>query len=144
MGSRAQSSQTQSQTTTQTDNRVGASDNAIVGQGNARIGSTETKLSAGGNLSIQSIDPDTIAGAFGLSDTVVNRLADLAGQSTQGAQNLAERLSSQTTGAIERIGSGFGQQITDLATAKSGGISQNLMILIALAIGAALFLFRRK
>ena len=144
MGSSARSTQQQIQKTTQTDNRVGASDNAIVGQGQARIGSTETSINAGGNLTVSSIDPETIKGAFGLTDTVVNQLANLAGKTQQEAGNLAERLSSQTTGVVERIGSGFGQQISDLATVKSGGISQNLLLLIALVVGGAFFFFRRK
>lgn len=145
MGSRARSTQSQSQTTTQTDNRIGASDNAIVGTHGARIGSTETSLSAGRDLTVQSLDPETIQGAFGLSETVVNQLSNLAGGTVQGSQNLIEKISGSTSGALERISSGFGSQISDLAVQKaSGGLNTNLVIMLVLAALAALFIWKKK
>lgn len=145
MGSRSTSTQKQSQTTTQVDRRIGASDNAVVAAENARIASPETNVSAGRDLTVQSLDPETIQGAFGLTDTVVNQLADLANNSVVGGQNLAEKLSSSATGTLERVTSGFGNQLSDLATQKaSGGLNTNLIVILIMAALAGLFLWKRK
>lgn len=143
MGSKSSQSQRTSQETTQIDNRVGASDNAIVGQGQARIGSTE--VSAGRDLTVTSIDPETIQGAFGLSGKVVDSLTELSGGAIRDAQNTVERVAGSTGGILERVSSGFGQQISDLATQKaSGGLNTNLVIALAVMGLIALFIFKKK
>lgn len=143
--SSAKSTQQQIETTTQVDNRIGASDQAVVGTHGARIGSTETSLSAGGDLLVQSLDPETIQGAFGLTDTVVNQLSGLANTAVVGGQNLAEKLSSSASGTLERVTSGFGNQLSDLAVQKaSGGLNSNLVIMLALAALGALFIWKKK
>jgi LPXTG-motif cell wall-anchored protein len=149
MGSKSKSSQSQSQSTVQTDNRIGASDNAIVGTSGARIGSTETTLSAGGDLSISSLDPETIKGAFGLTDNVVNKLSELTGNATRDSQNLVERIAGETTGAIERLSGDFGRQVGSLGlTQATGGAAQSnkiiLAILAVLGLLGGLFLWKRK
>ena len=149
MGSHASSEQSQSQTTTQIDRRIGASDNAVVAAEGSRVGGSDTTLRAGRDLTIQSIDPQTIAGAFGLSETVVNKLADLAGETVQGGQNLAERLSGQTTATVERITDSYGRQVKDLAdTQLTGGTNQFSKLLVygmvAVSILAGIFLWKRR
>ena len=142
-GSRSSSTQQQIQTTTQVDRRIGASENAIVAAENARIGSPE--ISAGRDLTVQSLDPETIKGAFDLSDNVVNQLSALANTSVVGGQNLAEKLSSSASGTLERITSGFGNQLSDLATQKaSGGLNANLVIMLIVGGLIGLFIWRKK
>lgn len=147
MGSKARSSQDSTQQTTQTDNRIGASDNAIVGTYGAKIGSTETTIDAGRDITVNSLDPNTIAGAFGLTEAVTNRLADIVGQTVQGGQNLAERISGQTTGSIERISDAFGRQVSGLATTQTtGGTNQFTKIVLAVIVAAVVifYVMRRK
>jgi LPXTG-motif cell wall-anchored protein len=149
MGSSSRSSQTQAQSTVQTDRRIGASDNAIVAAEGSRIGSPNTSVSAGRDLTVQTLDPETIAGAFGLSETVVEKLSALAGETVQGGQNLAERISGQTTAVVERLSDSFGRQVSDLATTQvTGGASQfsKLLVigLVAVSILVGIFLWKRR
>lgn len=146
MGSRSSANQTQSQQTIQTDRRAAASDNAIVATEGARIGSSETNISGGRDVTIQSLDPETIKGAFGLSQSVVDQLSALAGGAVRDSQNTVERVAGSTAGTLERVASGFGQQVSDLALAKeTGGLSQ-ITKFIPWIIGAilAFLYFNRK
>jgi hypothetical protein len=77
MGSRAATQSTQSQTTIQTDRRVGASNNANVAtEGSVAVSNGSTLVR--GNQTINSIDAKTISEALGLSRDVAESFADLA------------------------------------------------------------------
>jgi len=81
--SSAKQSADYTQTTTQVDKRIGASDSAVVLQGGGTaVGSGGTNIQSGGNLTIESLDADVIAESLGLSRDVAEQIANFAIQTS--------------------------------------------------------------
>lgn len=96
MGSSAKQSQTQSQSTTQTDNRIGAADSGVVAQGGSvvlRDGSQQTNLGAGASVTTtyNSLDPETVAQSLGISRDIARDAANLAGYSVSESSDVSRR-----------------------------------------------------
>jgi hypothetical protein len=130
------SSNSSSSTTSTSDNRVGASDQAVVSQGQSnQTGGTQLRVSSGGHLDIQNTDADVVAAALKTVEDVVRNQSDLQANVATAGQNAL---------------SAANQSIADLAQTKSTGGDSNAQrtIVIALiifgALGAAFFFFTRK
>lgn len=103
--SKATQQANQTQTTTQTDSRIGASDSAVAlrGDGTA-IGAGGTNIEAGGAITIESVDPEVIAQSLGLSRDVATQLATFAIASSEDSTAVARE-------ALER-GFDFGSDVS--------------------------------
>lgn len=126
-GTKQSQDQTYTSTTTQTDNRVGASEQAVVLQGGGTAvgaGGTITNVGAGGSLTIESLDTELIATTLGITADVAEKLARFALDASQAGFDYARDSQAQVFdfGAGVAEGSGaLASQALDLASQTTTG-----------------------
>lgn len=124
----AASEQSQLQAQVVTGNRnttVGAGATDVRGNNSGTIlapGSTQANV--GGNVTVNSIDGETIAGAFGLTDSVVNQLASLLDSTNAQNVNLAEYATNQAATVADNANA-RNAQLADNANARVADVSAN-------------------
>lgn len=139
MGSKSKSSQRQTSTTTQTDNRIGVSDQAVVATRGSKVGTSE--ITAGRDIINHSIDGETIAGAFdltnevaaqiaGLSQAAVTGAGELSGQFIEGAGALSEfaiGTTANTVGIISELAIDANADLTGLALGSNAALTDKAL-----------------
>lgn len=119
------------------------------GRGNKVIGAgaNSGNVSAGRDLTVNSLDPATIAGAFGLTTDVVNQLAALAGGYVDNATDLSEHSQAMVSEAFDRFGSDLSAVTAKQIDANTPGSGNDKIIITAVIVGgviAAATLFRPR
>lgn len=133
-------------TSTATQNNLAASENSALqaqvttGRGNKVIGAgaNSGNVSAGRDLTLNSLDPATIAGAFGLTTDVVEQLAALAGGYVNNATDLSEHSTAMVSEAFDRFGSDLSAVTAKQIDANTPGSGNDKIILAAVFVGGAI------
>ena len=119
MGSSSKQSQSQQQSTSQVDNRIGLSDSAVLAQGGGTAvgaGGTYSTTTAGRDVVFQSLDAQVVSEALGISRDVAGKLVDFASEASLGALGANTDVS---LGALE-TNAGVSRDAFDLARDVTG------------------------
>lgn len=144
-----QSKRSADTTNTSTQNNVAASEQsqtvATVTTGNRNHvtdnrGSVNTAFDNKGDVTVNSLDPETISGAFGLTKDVVENLANLANGYVEHVSQTSERNTAEVANAFEHFGAELStvtQRQVDAFTPDAG---KDKIITTLLVVGGVVWL----